>query len=136
MSSALTFRSLDVVLTPGRDAARGAARCWGGRPARDIGVTAGRGCSWGGGERCGLGGATGGESSDLDDSLSADFCSLLQPLARETITNTMTQISGPMSESFIILTSRAGFTDVFSRDGLAHVRIRLNVLHPVIIQPG
>lgn len=83
---------------------------------RSIGAAAGRGCSRGGGERCGLGRATDGASSDLDESSSIDRCSLLQPLAREIITKMMSQTRTSMLASFTVLTGWAGFSDVVARD--------------------
>jgi hypothetical protein len=107
ISSALTFRPGGVDTGLGCGTRRRIA----GGAARGIGAAGSRGCA----RRTGVLGCTGGgASSDSGDWLSLDSCSLLQPLARLTITAMISQISILLSANFTMLTGRPGFAHVLS----------------------
>jgi hypothetical protein len=109
MSSALTFRAAGI----GTGADRGVGRRIAGGAARGIGTDAGRGCGRATG---GFSGAGGGASSDSGESLSLDCWSLLQPLAKLTITRMITQMRPLLSANFTMLAGRSGLADILSGD--------------------
>src|ERR1017187_5845063 len=99
----------------------------GGKRCADI--IGGRGCGCG---RSGLGIATDRSFSSAGSSV-AGFCSFVKPFTRATTTKMIAQIRPSMLASFTVLTGRAGFADVFTRDRLTHPRVRLDVLHAIVI---
>ncbi len=112
MSSALTFRAAGVGAGAdcrvGRRIAGGTAR-----GTRGIGTVTGRGSGRGTG---GFGGAGVGASSDSGELLSLDCCSLLQPLAKLTITMMISQMTPLLSANLTMLAGRSRLADIFSGD--------------------